>query len=160
MAALINPRYLYAVREKGYFIISNTEAKPNMINVVILFDLLNDYKNLRSLADLVKLVCKLIKSKGMKNRHNGQRELHNQFVGSESDVKENMNFAVVTLRDSDKMRHDVYMRDIDRIIPWYQGVPCIVPPVGVPSIKIEEVEGPDLNRKVKSERIPDKISLM
>lgn len=116
---LINPRYLYLTRDIDHYVISNTEVKPNLLNVVLIFDLLNEYKVLRTFVDLVKIVCRIMKTLGAVNRHNGNRQLHNQFVGKEADIKYFMNSAIASLF---KVDQDVYMLDSDdKIIPWYQG---------------------------------------
>jgi hypothetical protein len=116
---LINPRYLYATRDIDHYVISNTEVKPNLLNVVLIFDLLNEYRVLRAVVDLVKTVCRIMKTLGAVNRHNWNRQLHNQFVGKEADIKYFMNSAIASLF---KVDQDVYMLDSDdKIIPWYQG---------------------------------------
>ncbi len=151
---LINPRYLYLTRDIDHYVISNTEVKPNLLNVVLIFDLLNEYKVLRTFVDLVKTVCRIMKTLGAVNRHNGNRQLHNQFVGKEADIKYFMNSAIASLF---KVDQDVYMLDSDdKIIPWYQGsIRAVKPPV-VPALKrigddTEQLYAEKTNDKVKLE---------
>lgn len=158
---LINPRYLYLTRDIDHYVISNTEVKPNLLNVVLIFDLLNEYKVLRTFVDLVKIVCRIMKTLGAVNRHNGNRQLHNQFVGKEADIKYFMNSAIASLF---KVDQDVYMLDSDdKIIPWYQGSirdatsqerdvkPAVVPALKRIGDDVEQLYADKTNDKVKLE---------